>query len=67
MKFIKKPHDWLKTQSATDFLNELSKVSNTVLADLVVVTYGGHNLGTHFHEDVALEHARWLFTCFSDG
>ena len=35
------------------------------LTDLVKVNYGGNNPGTWFHEDVALEFARWLSPPFA--
>ena len=44
---------------------ELSKVRNLTLADLVIVKSGGSNPGTWFHEDVALEFARWLSPAFA--
>ena len=63
--FGKRPIDWLKNQQTEDFLNELSKVRKITLADLVVVSRGGDNGGTWFHEDVALEFSRWLSPAFS--
>ncbi len=53
--FGKEPKFWLMNQSTTDYLNELSKVRNLTLTDLVQVTKGGNNPGTWMHEDVALE------------
>ena len=61
----KRPAFWLKLQSTNEFLSELSKVRNLTLADLVKVKYGGANPGTWFHEDVALEFARWLSPAFA--
>lgn len=70
--FGKEPKFWLMNQSTTDYLNELSKVRNLTLTDLVQVTKGGNisdmgkshivdnQQGTWMHEDVALEFARWL-------
>ena len=69
--FEKQPVDWLKYQPSKDFLEELVKVRNHTLdnegklikislADLVIVKKGGLNPGTWFHEDVAIEFARWL-------
>lgn len=63
--FGKEPKFWLMNQSTTDYLNELSKVRNLTLADLVQVTKGGNNPGTWMHEDVALEFARWLSPSFA--
>ena len=61
----KEPKYWLMNQSTTDYLNELSKVRNLTLTDLVQVTKGGNNPGTWMHEDVALEFARWLSPAFA--
>lgn len=56
----KRPQFWLNNQQTNEFLSALSKARNLALADLVRVTKGGNNSGTWFHEDVALEFARWL-------
>ena len=56
----KKPVLWLRTQTASDFLSELSKVRKCTLADLQRVIKGGNSSGTWFHKDVAVEFARWL-------
>ena len=56
----KRPLFWLKLDATNDFINALSKVRFLTLTDLVQVKYGGINPGTWFHEDVALEFARWL-------
>lgn len=58
--FGKRPVDWLRFNQSQEFINALSKVRNHTLADLVQVTKGGINSGTWFHEDVAIEFARWL-------
>lgn len=63
--FEKRPIDWLQNQSSIEYLNELSKVRKSTLADLVQVTKGGNNPGTWMHEDVALEFARWLSPAFA--
>lgn len=63
--FDKRPTDWLKNQSSIEFLNELSKVRKSTLADLVQVTRGGNNSGTWMNEDAALEFARWLSPAFA--
>lgn len=63
--FGKEPKFWLMNKSTTDYLNELSKVRNLTLADLVQVTKGGNNPGTWMHEDVAMEFARWLSPAFA--
>lgn len=51
----KRPVLWLNLQSTKEFLQQLSKVRNLTLADLVQVTRGGNNPGTWMHEDVAIE------------
>lgn len=61
----KRPQFWLNNQQTNDFLSALSKARNLALADLVIVTKGGNNPGTWFHEDVALEFARWLSPQFA--
>lgn len=58
--FGKRPVDWLKTQAAKDYIDALSKVKIFTLDQLVVVSQGGSNPGTWFHESVAIEFARWL-------
>lgn len=63
--FGKKAVDFLKSQSTKDFVQELTKVRNITLADLVKVIKGGNNPGTWMHEDVALEFARWLSPKFA--
>lgn len=64
-KFAK---DWLKTQSAKDFLEVLSSERKILLSQLVVVRKGNSSnfeQGTWMHEDVALEFARWLSPKFA--
>ncbi|KAA6303115.1 MAG: hypothetical protein EZS26_000718 [Candidatus Ordinivivax streblomastigis] len=63
--YSKEPKHWLKNQTTNEFLSELCKVRFLTLADLVVVRKGGVNPGTWFHEDVALEFARWLSPAFA--
>lgn len=63
--FGKRSIDWLQNQSSIEYLNELSKVRKSTLADLVQVMKGGNNPGTWMHEDVALEFARWLSPSFA--
>ena len=64
-KFDKRPVDWLQNAQTEAFLEELSKVRKSTLADLVRVTKGGNSSGTWMHEDVALEFARWLSPAFA--
>ena len=61
----KRPQFWLNNKQTNEFLRALSKARNLALADLVRVTKGGNNPGTWFHEDVALEFARWLSPQFA--
>ena len=61
----KRPQQWLRTSQSQEFIEELSKAHICALADLVQVKYGGTNSGTWFHEDVALEFARWLSPAFA--
>lgn len=61
----KRAKNWLMLNSTNEFLEILSKGRNLPLTDLVQVTKGGTNPGTWFHEDVALEFARWLSPQFA--
>ncbi len=63
--FGKRPIDWLRFEQSQNFINELSKVRNHTLTDLVVVTKGGNTPGTWMQEDVGLEFSRWLSPAFS--
>lgn len=65
--FGKEAKDWLKNQSTKEFINELANVRNLLFADLVQVKQGSpeNGGGTWFHEDVALEFARWLSPKFA--
>lgn len=63
--FGKRPVDWMQNQNTKEYLNELTKVRNLTLADLVQVAKGGNNPGTWMHEDVALEFSRWLSPSFA--
>lgn len=63
--FGKRAVDWLRNDQVQEFISALSKVRKCTLADLVQVTKGGSGRGTWFHEDVALEFARWLSPQFA--
>ncbi len=63
--FGKRPGDWLRFQQSHEFIEQLSKVRNHTLAEMVIVTKGGNAPGTWMHEDVALEFARWLSPQFA--
>ena len=41
-KFGKRPVDWLQNAQTTDYLEELSKVRKSTLADLLRVTKNGN-------------------------
>jgi hypothetical protein len=56
----KRPVDWLRLPSTTDFIEELTKVRNSHFDNFIKPQAGGKNPGTWMHEDVALEFARWL-------
>lgn len=64
--FGKRPNDWLNLPSTKEFLNTLSKVrkshslQTTGKSRSLIKTVEGRNGGTWFHEDVAIEFARWL-------
>lgn len=63
--FGKTTKDWLRTNSAKDFIDTLSAVRQICLTDLVKVIQGGNQQGTWMHEDAALEFARWLSPTFA--
>lgn len=67
--FGKRPVDWLKTQSAIEFIKALTEVKILTSPDFqsVTVVKGGttESQGTWMHEDVALEFARWLSPKFA--
>lgn len=77
--FGKKPIDWLRQQSTNEFLETLFKVRNTEgkvshthfenqnYYGFVVTERGGANPCSWFHEDVAIEFARWLAPAFPFG
>lgn len=58
--FGKRPSKWLELPSTQEFLSELGAIRKS---DRLVSTING--VGTWFHEDVALEFARWLSPTFS--
>ena len=63
--FNKTPKDWLRTQTAKEFIASLSAVRQICTTDLVIIKQGGNGeQGTWMHEDVALEFARWLNPTF---
>lgn len=61
--FGKTSKDYLKTQSANELIEAVSKRTNVHSSDLVTVTYG-NNGGTWMHEDIALDFAQWLSVDF---
>lgn len=70
--FGKRPIDWLRINPAMDYIEALFKVreregkvsvahfDNDQYYGYVITERGGSNAGTWFHEDVAIEFARWL-------
>lgn len=61
----KRPKNWLALNSTQEFLRVLSEGRNLPSdKHLVTVTYGNNGC-TWFHEDVALEFARWLSPKFA--
>lgn len=72
--FDKFPYDWLRLQSSKDFLSALVSICgfnyedrdiNYEESSQFIKTIEGRNGGTWFHEDVAIEFARWLSPAFA--
>lgn len=72
--FDKFPYDWLQLQSSKDFLSALVSIRglnyenrgiNYEESSQFIKTVEGRNGGTWFHEDVAIEFARWLSPAFA--
>lgn len=65
--FGKEAKHWLVNQTTKEFIEELANVRNLTFADLVQVKQGSpdNGGGTWFHEDVAMEFARWLSPKFA--
>lgn len=72
--FDKFPYDWLRLQSSKDFLSALVSIRGLNYEDgginyeessQFIKTIEGRNGGTWFHEDVAIEFARWLSPAFA--
>lgn len=64
--FRKQPSDWTRLKQTEDFISSLSAVRGIPRTRLVRVVRGGNGIqGTFFHEDVALEFARWLSPLFA--
>lgn len=62
----KRPGNWLRTQQAIDYINEVAVAHICATADLQRVTQGvDQEQGTWLQEDVALEFARWLSPKFA--
>ena len=68
-QFNKRPVDWLRLPSTISFIEELSSVrkSHTSEFQAVITKVGSpeNGGGTWFHEDLALEYARWLSPGYS--
>lgn len=66
--FGKTPKDWLRTEASKSFIEALSAVRQICPSALVHIAKGGNQRtegvttpqGTWFHQDVAIEFARWL-------
>lgn len=65
--FGKEAKHWLINQTTKEYIEELANVRNLTFADLVQVRQGSpdNGGGTWFHEDVAMEFARWLSPAFA--
>ena len=66
--FGKRPAKWLELPSTKDFLSSLCEVRKSDITHLVTTAKGNSSSfqqGTWFHEDVALEFARWLSPQFA--
>lgn len=67
-KFNKNPNDWLKTQSAREYIKAVSAETKICVSELVITRKGGGAVqttqGTWMHKDVAMEFARWLAPVF---
>ena len=64
--FRKQPSDWTRLKQTEEFITSLSVVRGIPRTELVRVIRGGNGIqGTFFHEDVALEFARWLSPLFA--
>lgn len=60
--FGKRPIDWYNLPSTNAFLKELEAVRKSNRSDIIKTING---IGTWYHEDVALEFARWLSPKFA--
>nr|DAE30202.1 MAG TPA: KilA protein [virus sp. ct5rm7] len=64
--FRKQPSDWMRLKQTEEFIASLSAVRGIPRTQLLRVIRGGNGIqGTFFHEDVALEFARWLSPLFA--
>lgn len=64
--FHKQPSDWMRLKQTKEVIASLSAVRGIPRTELVRVIRGGCGIqGTYFHEDVALEFARWLSPLFA--
>lgn len=62
----KRPGNWLRTQPAINYINEVAVAHTCATADLQRVTQGvDQEQGTWLQEDVALEFAHWLSPKFA--
>ncbi len=66
--FSKRPGKWLELPSTKEFLSALTTIRKSDSEKYVITINGGttdKGKGTWFHEDVALEFARWLSPQFA--
>jgi phage antirepressor YoqD-like protein len=63
--FNKVPGKWLELTSTKEFLLALGNIRKTDNEKLIYTERGGSSSGSWFHEDVALEFARWLSPTFA--
>jgi len=62
----KQVSDWTRLKSTDEFINALSSVRGIPRSGLYHIVRGGNSgQGTYFHEDVAMEFARWLSSEFA--
>ena len=67
--FGKRPAKWLELPSTKEFINALLNIRKLDIESLIKTERGGSNFGerhgTWFHEDIAIEFARWLNPLFA--
>jgi hypothetical protein len=61
----KKPSDFWKNSQNREYLNALASLVEGSESDFVITKNGGRHSGTWFHNDLALQFARWLSPMFA--